>query len=73
MKKSQLSKLYDQNFEILMKEAQKCSCWVSRSYTQRGKSNKCSNKEHEKAIKIERRLNALSLKYKNEDEIGEKV
>ena len=70
MNKLQLSKLYDENFEKLMKEAEKCSCWSKRSYIHRGKANKCSNKEHEKAIKIERRLNALGLKlkYENEDE-----
>ena len=58
MNKKELSELYDKNFEVLIAEAEKCSCWMRI-----GKFEKCSNKKHQEAIIKERKLIKLCQKY----------
>jgi len=56
--KDKLSEQYDKNFQILLKEAVKCSCWTAG-----GKYPKCSNKNHQITLKKERKLNTLCNQY----------
>ena len=71
MNKKELSRLYEKNFEVLIKEAEKCSCWEST-----GKHTKCSNPKHQHAIDEERKLVKMCSKYdkyKAEEITPEKV
>ena len=57
MTKEELSKLYDENFKLLMKEAKTCSCWAEE-----GTSRKCSNPKHFYYVTRERELDKISRK-----------
>ena len=61
MTKKQCSELYEKNFEVLFREAQKCSCWLHRG----AKSPRCSNKKHEEALHVERKLSQISNRYEH--------